>query len=161
MSERQTKAGNQITLSLSFTVTLVLTLTLIQSLIQSLLTCWTTFVFISMLKTHPHTFSLSLSLAISLSLFLTLTLTLFQSLIQSLSTCWTSFVFTSYLLKTYCLLLKITMFFFGTSAARGAYFLLFANIYLGIVCWISLAGVEFVWKALGFFMKNKEKNQKN
>ena len=42
-------------------------------------------VFISMLKTHPHTFSLPLSLAISLSLFLTLTL--FQSLIQSLSTC--------------------------------------------------------------------------
>ena len=67
MSERQTKAGNQITLSLSLTISLFLTLTLIQSLIQSLLTCWTTFVFISMLKSHPHTFSLSLSLAISLS----------------------------------------------------------------------------------------------
>ena len=39
MSERQTKAGNQITLSLSLTISLFLTLTLIQSLIQSLLTC--------------------------------------------------------------------------------------------------------------------------
>ena len=43
---------------------------------------WTTFVFMSMLKTYSYTFSLSLSLF--------LTLTLFQSLIQSLSTGWTS-----------------------------------------------------------------------
>ena len=52
MSERQTKAGNQITLSLSLTISLFLTLTLFQSLIESLLTCWTTFVFISMLKSR-------------------------------------------------------------------------------------------------------------
>ena len=80
MSERQTKAGNQefcktcktcthsghaeqllfsclcskVTLTLSHSLTLTLsyshTLTLFQSLIQSLLTCWTSFVFISMLK---------------------------------------------------------------------------------------------------------------
>ena len=55
---------------------------------------WTTFVFMSMLKTYSHTFSLSLSLF--------LTLTLFQSLIQSFSTCWTSFVFIS-MLKSRCL----------------------------------------------------------
>ena len=117
MSERQTKAGNQITLSL--TISLFLTLTLIQSLIQSLLTCWTTFVFISMLKTHPHTFSLSLSLAISLSLFLTLTL--FQSLIQSLSTCWTSFVFIS-MLKSRCLYPKNEKVFFYHSHTLTCYF---------------------------------------
>ena len=70
MSECQTKAGNQITLSHSHSrhtgqllfsclcskVTLSLshslTLTLSHSLIYSLSTCWTTFVFISMLKTH-------------------------------------------------------------------------------------------------------------
>ena len=94
MSERQTKAGNlevffyvflcfpmfsnvfqcyllsfslSLSLSHSLPISPFLTLTLFQSLIESLLTCWTTFVFISMLKTHPHTFSLSLSLAISLS----------------------------------------------------------------------------------------------
>ena len=36
---------------------------------------------------------------------------------------------------------------------RGAYFPLFANIYSGIVCWISLVGVEFVWKAWIFHEK--------
>ena len=38
--------------SLSLTLSLFLTLTLFQSLIQSLSTCWTTFVFISMLKSR-------------------------------------------------------------------------------------------------------------
>ena len=88
--------GSKVTLSLSHSRTLAL----FQSLIQSLLTCWTTFVLISMLKTHPHTFSLSLSLAISLSLFLTLTVS--HSLIHSLSTCWTTFVF-MFMLKSHCL----------------------------------------------------------
>ena len=39
---------------------------------------------------------------------------------------------------------------------RGAYFPLFADIHRGIVCWISLAGVEFVWIAW-IFEKNEEK----
>ena len=100
-------------------------LTLFQSLIESLLTCWTTFVFISMLKTHSHNLSLShshsyslshsfnlsfnhsqhaeqllfscLCSKVTLSFSLFLTLTLFQSLIHSLSTCWTTFVFMSML----------------------------------------------------------------
>ena len=38
--------------SLSHSLSLFLTLTLFQSLIQSLLTCWTSFVFISMLKSR-------------------------------------------------------------------------------------------------------------
>ena len=42
-----------------------LTLTLFQSLIESLLTCWTTFVFISMLKSHSHALSLSHSFNLS------------------------------------------------------------------------------------------------
>ena len=57
MPERQTKAGNQ-----DFCKTCSkATLTLFQSLIHSLLTCWTTFVFISMLKSHSHTLTLSRS----------------------------------------------------------------------------------------------------
>ena len=47
---------SKVTLTLShsdaLTLTHSLTLTLFHSLIHSLLTCWTTFVFISMLKTH-------------------------------------------------------------------------------------------------------------
>ena len=95
MSERQTKAGNQITLSHS------LILSLSHSLIHSLSTCWTTFVFMSMLKNHSLTFTLSHSH----------TFTLFQCLIQSLLTCWTSFVFMSMLISR-CLLPKIAMLFF-------------------------------------------------
>ena len=34
-----------------------------------------------------------------------------------------------------------------SKVGRGEYFQLFAKIYWGIVCWISLAGVEFVLKA--------------
>ena len=95
----QTKAGNQllfsclcskVTLSLSHSLTL--TLSLFHSLIHSLSTWWTTFVFMSMVKSHFH--------ILSLSLFLTLTL--FQSLIHSLWTCWTTFVFIS-MLKSRCL----------------------------------------------------------
>ena len=85
-------------------------------LIQSLSTCWTSFVFISMLKTHclllkiamvffgphPHHPILTLSHSHPLSLSLFLTLTLFQSLIQSLSTCLTTFVLIS-MLKSRCL----------------------------------------------------------
>ena len=51
----------------SLTISLYLTLTLFQSLIESLLTCWTTFVFISMLKSHSLTLALSLSHTLSLS----------------------------------------------------------------------------------------------
>ena len=39
---------------------------------------------------------------------------------------------------------------------RGAYFPLFADIHRihrGIVCWISLAGIEFAWKAWIFHEK--------
>ena len=57
-----------LTLSHYLTLSLFLTLTLFQSLIESLLTCWTTFVFISMLKSHSHTLTLSLSHTLSLSL---------------------------------------------------------------------------------------------
>ena len=115
--------SHSLSLSHSLTISLFLTLTLFQSLIQSLSTCWTTFVFISMLKTHPHTFSLSLAI----SLFVTLTL--FQSLIQSLSTWWTSFVFIS-MLKTHCLLLKIAM--------------VFLDIHITLSCdsWVHRAGSQ-------------------
>ena len=68
MSERQTKAGNQITLSHSLILSLshsLLTLSLFHSLIHSLSTCWTTFVFMSMLKNHSLTFTLSHSLILS------------------------------------------------------------------------------------------------
>ena len=83
MSERQTKAGNQITLSLSLSLTHSHYLTLIPSLIRSLSTCWTTFVFMSMLKSHSLTFTLSHSLTLTLSHSHTLTLS--HSLIHSLS----------------------------------------------------------------------------
>ena len=63
MSERQTQPGN------------LANLQNLHSLIHLLWTCWRTFVFISMLKSHSHTLSLFLTLA------------LFQSLIHSLSTC--------------------------------------------------------------------------
>ena len=69
MSERQTKAGNQITLSLSHS------LTVSHSLIHSLSSYWTTFVFMSMLKSHSLTLTLSHSLILSFS----------HSLIHSLS----------------------------------------------------------------------------
>ena len=62
-----------------------------------------------MLKTRPHTFSLSLFL----------TLTLFQSVIQLLSTFWTTFVFIS-MLKTRCLLMKIAMLFLGHNSLTRA-----------------------------------------
>ena len=69
MSERQTKAGNQITLSHSLILSLShsFTLSLFHSLIHSLSTCWTTFVFMSMLKNHSLTFTLSHSRTLTLS----------------------------------------------------------------------------------------------
>ena len=90
-------------------------LSIFHSLIQSLSTCWTTFVFMSMLKSHSLSFTLSHSHTLTLSshsfthswhaeqllfsslcwkltLTLSLNLTLFQSLIHSLLTCWTTFV---------------------------------------------------------------------
>ena len=138
MSERQTKAGNQENFQSSQTFTLSftlcrhaeqllssclcskVTLTLFQSLIHWLSTCWTTFVFMSMLKSHSLTFTLSHSLTLTLSHthtftlshshsptlslchFLTLTLSLFHSLIHSFLTCWTTFVF-MYMLKNHSL----------------------------------------------------------
>ena len=108
-------------------------LTLSHSLIHSLSTCWTTFVFMSMLKSHSLTLSQShilplfhslihyrhaeqilfscLCLKITLSLSHYRTFTLFQCLIQSLLTCWASFVFMSMLISR-CLLPKIAMVFF-------------------------------------------------
>ena len=81
--------------SLSHSHTLTLSSHSLISLFHSLLTCWTTFVFMSMLKSHSLTITLSHSHTLSLSH--SHTLTLFQSLIHSLSTCWTTFVFMSML----------------------------------------------------------------
>ena len=67
MSERQTRGGNLANL-------LTWSLANLHSLIHSLWTCWTTFVFMSMLKSHSH------SLTLSLSLFLTLTLSISHSI---------------------------------------------------------------------------------
>ena len=64
-------------------ITLSLTLSLFQSLIHSLSTCWTTFIFMSMIKSHTHTLPLTHSLSHS------------YFLIHSLSTCWTTFVLMS------------------------------------------------------------------
>ena len=129
MSERQTTAGNeehQLTVSLFHSFSHSLSLT--HWLTHSLLTCWTTFVFMSMLKSHSHTLTLSVShsftlnmlnnfcfqvyaqKSLSLSFSLFLTLTLFQSIIHSLSKWWTTFVFKS-MLKSRCLKLKIAMIF--------------------------------------------------
>ena len=63
MSERQTLAGNLANL-------LTWSLANLHSLIHSLWTCWTTFVFMSMLKTYSHTFSLSHFLTLTLSRYL-------------------------------------------------------------------------------------------
>ena len=81
-----------------------LTLSLSQSLNHSLSSYWTTFVFMSMLKSHSLTLTLSHSHTISLSQCLTLTISIFHSLIHSLSTCWTTFVFMS-MLKSHSLTL--------------------------------------------------------
>ena len=48
---------------------------------------------------------------------------------------------------------------FFTLKSRGAYFPLFADIHRGIVCWISLAGVEFIWKAWIFHEKWRKKTK--
>ena len=74
MSECQTKAGNQISLSYS------LINSLSHSLIHSLSSYWTTFVFMSMLKSHSHTLSLSYYLTLSMSHSHTFTLSLSHSL---------------------------------------------------------------------------------
>ena len=69
-----------LTLSHYLTLSLFLTLTLFQSLIESLLTCWTTFVFISMLKSHSHTLTLSRSHSHTLSLSHSHTLSISHSI---------------------------------------------------------------------------------
>ena len=95
MSERQTKAGNlevfncfltfsNVTYSHSHSHSLYLsrylTISLFQSLIESLLTCWTTFVFISMLKSHSHTHALTLTHSHSHTLSHSDTLTISHSI---------------------------------------------------------------------------------
>ena len=75
MSERQTKAGNQITLSHSHS----LTPTVSHSLTLVILNNFCFHVYAQKSLSHSHT--------ISLSQCLTLTLSLFHSLIHSLSTC--------------------------------------------------------------------------
>ena len=94
MSERQTKAGNQITLShsliLSLSHSFTLSFTHSQHAEQLLFSCLCSKITLSL--SHSHTLTLSHSH----------TFTLFQCLIQSLSTCWTSFVFMSRL-KSRCL----------------------------------------------------------
>ena len=104
----------------------MLTRSVPHSLIHFLYTCWTTFVFMSMLKSHSLTLTLCLTLTLSLSHSLTLHMlnnfcfhvyaekshshTLSHSRIHSLSTCWTTFVFMSRL-KNLCLWPKIAMVF--------------------------------------------------
>ena len=61
-------------------------------LIQSPSTCWTTFVFIFLLKSHFLTLTLSHSHILTFSLSHSLNLSVFHSLIHSLSTIWTIFV---------------------------------------------------------------------
>ena len=67
-------------LSHYLTISLFLTLTLFQSLIESLLTCWTTFVFISILKTHSHTLTPTLSQSLTLTLTHSHTLSISHSI---------------------------------------------------------------------------------
>ena len=87
MSECQTKAGNQECFwKLENLKTWKLkNLKTLKPLKMILGTCWTTDVFMSMLKSHSLTLTLSYSH----------TLTPSHCLIHSLSTCWTSFVFIS------------------------------------------------------------------
>ena len=103
MSERQTKAGNQITLSLSLTISLSLShsfnLSFNHSWHAKQLLFWSLCSKLTLTLSHSHSLSLSHSFSLS------------HSLIQSLSTCWTSFVFMSRL-KSHCLLTKIAMVFF-------------------------------------------------
>ena len=74
MSECQTKAGNLNTFSLTHSLTHSLSHSYF--LIHSLSTCWTTFVFMSMLKSHSLTFTLSHSHTLALSHALILSFTL-------------------------------------------------------------------------------------
>ena len=102
MSECHTKAGNQ-----AHSLTRLLS----HSLTQSLSTCWTTFVFMAMLKNDTYTllpFNLSFSLSEHAEQLLfsclcwKVTLSLSHSLIHCLSTCWTTFFFMSRL-NCHCL----------------------------------------------------------
>ena len=64
-------------------------LSLFQSLIHSLLTCWTTFIFMSMLKSHSHTLSLSHSFNLSFNHSRHAEQVLFSSLCWKLTVyCW-------------------------------------------------------------------------
>ena len=105
MSERQTKAGNQITLShsliLSLSHSFTLSFTHSQHAEQLLFSC----------LCSKITLSLSHSNTLTLWYFHTLSMSHSITLDSRLSTCWTSFVFIS-MLKTRCLLLKIAMVFF-------------------------------------------------
>ena len=98
-AQKSLSHSHSLTLSHCLTVSPFLTLTLFQSLMESLLTCWTTFVFISMLKSHSHTLTLSHSHTLTLSSHSLI------SLFHSLLTCWTTYVFIS-MLKSRCLLQK-------------------------------------------------------
>ncbi len=48
----------------------------------------------------------------------------------------------------------------STQNCRGEYFEKYANMHSVIVCWISLAGVELVWKAWVFREKLRKTPQK-
>ena len=95
MSDKSWEPELSLSLTLSHSLTHSLTHSLFHSyfLIHSLSACWTTFVFMSMLKSHSLTFTLSHSHTLALSHSFNLSFTL--------STCWTSFVFIS-MLKTHC-----------------------------------------------------------
>ena len=131
MSERQTLAGNPANL-------ITWSLANVHSLIHSLWTCWTAFVFISMLKSHSHILSLSLSLTLSHSVNLSfthswhaeqllfschsLTLSLSRSLTLSLShsVCLdmlNNFCFHVYAQKSLFIVENVNDFFWTSSAA--------------------------------------------
>ena len=76
--------------TISLSQCLTLTLSLFHSLIHSLSTCWTTFVFITMLKSHSHTISLSHSHSFSLSHSFNLSFTHSRHAEQLLFSCLSS-----------------------------------------------------------------------
>ena len=119
MSECQTKAGNQISLSQSHS----LSFTHSRHTEQLLFSCLCSKVTLSL--SHSHT--------LSHSHYLTLSLSRSHSLIHSLSTCWTTFVFMS-MLKSHILTLSYSLIH---SLSRHAEQLLFSSLCSKhtVYCW--------------------------
>ena len=87
-----------------------LTLSLFHSLIHSLSTCWTTFVFMSMLKSHSLTFTLSHSHTLALSHSFNLSFTHSRHAEQVLFSCLGSKV-AVYSRKLQCFFFDLMLFF--------------------------------------------------